>query len=189
MNSRFATEGRTPEQWAKEFRSKGIDISERTLRGRARQLGAFGMLGRQMILLPQHIDTIITQESEGECHTHSTSSQNPTSGPTTLPSMEAASAAARKRRKLAEDIAAKREWELRRAAIHGAESVMTFGAASGFYLQAGKSDRFLAPLFTRWEKTLLKDIKPAISNRRRLRFIRMPGRRPGTVRSLRRRKQ
>jgi integrase len=59
---------------------------------------------------------------------------------------------------LAEDIASKRAWELRRAAVFGAESVLTFGAATALYLDAGKSDRFVLPLFNLWERVLLKDI-------------------------------
>jgi hypothetical protein len=35
---------------------------------------------------------------------------------------------------LAEDIASKRAWELRRAAVFGAESVLTFGAATALIL-------------------------------------------------------
>lgn len=50
----------------------------------------------------------------------------------------------------------------RRAAVYGEAAVLTFGEACGFYLQAGKSDRYLAPLHDRWEKTLVKNLTPGV---------------------------
>jgi integrase len=63
-------------------------------------------------------------------------------------------------RKDAEQIAAKRERDLHKEKVFGAEAVLTFGAAAGLYLDAGKSDRYLAPIFAKWETRLVKDIKP-----------------------------
>lgn len=63
-------------------------------------------------------------------------------------------------RALAEDIAAKHEWQLRRAAVHGPETVLTFGDAVAIYTEAGKPGTHLRPLFDRWEKTAVKDITP-----------------------------
>lgn len=60
----------------------------------------------------------------------------------------------------AEGYALRREGQARREAEFGPEAVLTFGAATGFYLDAGKSDRYLAPIFNRWESRLVKDIKP-----------------------------
>lgn len=63
-------------------------------------------------------------------------------------------------RKDAEGYALNLEAQARREAEFGPEAVLTFGAATGFYLDAGKSDRYLAAIFNRWEKRLVKDIKP-----------------------------
>lgn len=63
-------------------------------------------------------------------------------------------------RKDAEEIAAKREREIHRERVFGTEAILTFGAAAGYYLDAGKSDRYLAPIFAKWEGRLVKDIKP-----------------------------
>lgn len=58
----------------------------------------------------------------------------------------------------AEDIAAKHEARVRRAAIHGAEAVLTFTDAVGLYVDSGKSDRFLAPLLRKLGKRLVSSI-------------------------------
>lgn len=63
-------------------------------------------------------------------------------------------------RKQAEEIAAKRERDLHKEQVFGSEAVLTFGAATGLYLDAGKSSRYLAPIFAVWEGKLVKDIKP-----------------------------
>lgn len=63
-------------------------------------------------------------------------------------------------RKYAETYAIRREREERRREEFGDEAVITFGAAAGLYLDAGKSDRYLRPIFNKWEHRLIKDIKP-----------------------------
>lgn len=63
-------------------------------------------------------------------------------------------------RKYAENYATRREAEERRREEFGDEAVITFGAATGIYLDAGKSDRYLTPIFQKWEHKLIKDIKP-----------------------------
>lgn len=63
-------------------------------------------------------------------------------------------------RRHAETYAIKREGEERRREEFGDEAVITFGAAAGLYLDAGKSDRYLKPIFDKWEHRLVKDIKP-----------------------------
>jgi len=63
-------------------------------------------------------------------------------------------------RKDAEEIAAKREREVHIEKVYGTEAVLTFGAATGYYLDAGKSDRYIAPIFAKWEHRKVKDIKP-----------------------------
>jgi integrase len=60
----------------------------------------------------------------------------------------------------AETYATRREAEERRRAEFGDEAVITFGAATGIYLDAGKSERYLTPIFQKWEHKLIKDIKP-----------------------------
>lgn len=63
-------------------------------------------------------------------------------------------------RKDAEELAAKRERELHVEKVYGTEAILTFGAATGYYLDAGKSDRYIAPIFARWERKLVREIKP-----------------------------
>lgn len=60
----------------------------------------------------------------------------------------------------AEAYALRRETGARKEAEFGPEAVLTFGSAAGFYLDAGKSDRYLTPIFNKWEKRLVRDIKP-----------------------------
>lgn len=61
-------------------------------------------------------------------------------------------------KRLAEDIAAKHETRVRRAAVHGEEAVLTFTDAVGIYLDAGKDGRFLAPLLKKFGKRLVSSI-------------------------------
>lgn len=61
-------------------------------------------------------------------------------------------------KRLAEDIAAKHEARVRRAAVHGEEAVLTFTDAVGLYLDAGKDGRFLAPLLKKFSKRLVSSI-------------------------------
>ena len=49
-------EGKTPEEWVEVFAARGIHLSARTIRADARRLRACKMLGKAMILLPEHID-------------------------------------------------------------------------------------------------------------------------------------
>ena len=50
---------RTPAQWAAILAQRGFDVSERTLRTRANQLGACHRLGRAMIITPDQLDLIL----------------------------------------------------------------------------------------------------------------------------------
>jgi hypothetical protein len=59
--ARVLEEGRTPEQWVKALAEKGFPISERSLRAKARELGACRLFGKTMILLPEHVDLIIAE--------------------------------------------------------------------------------------------------------------------------------
>lgn len=60
----------------------------------------------------------------------------------------------------AQSWATRREFELDREAIYGADAVFTFGAALAMYLEGGGEQRFLLPLLDEWERKLMKDIHP-----------------------------
>lgn len=51
----------TPTRAVELLAERGIKISERTLRARARKIGACRLLGRTMLLLPEHIDLIFAE--------------------------------------------------------------------------------------------------------------------------------
>ena len=63
-------------------------------------------------------------------------------------------------RQAADDYALNREASAKKEREFGPESVLTFGAAAGFYLDAGKSTRYLTPIFNKWERRLVREIKP-----------------------------
>lgn len=48
--------GQTPEQWSAALRAKGIRLSPRTLRQKARKYGTYYAMGRTMLLLGEHVD-------------------------------------------------------------------------------------------------------------------------------------
>ncbi|MFN3247736.1 hypothetical protein [Roseibium album] len=50
--------GRTPTQWVEIFAEQGVELSERTLREKARALNAYCAVGNAMLLKPEHIDII-----------------------------------------------------------------------------------------------------------------------------------
>jgi hypothetical protein len=62
--------GKTPAQWVEVMAGLGIEISERTLRERANDTGAFYRLGRTMLITPAQIDTIF--EGGQSCRSKST---------------------------------------------------------------------------------------------------------------------
>jgi hypothetical protein len=78
----------------------------------------------------------------------------------------------------ADKIRVREQDKQRRAAVYGQEATLTFGEACGFYLAAGKSDRFLAPLHKRWQNTLVSKMKPGIIKQAAMELY--PGRGPGT---------
>ena len=63
-------EGKTPAGWVAYLAEMGITVSERTLRERARATGACKLLGKTMILLPEHIDQLFEAP---ECRSKNTS--------------------------------------------------------------------------------------------------------------------
>jgi hypothetical protein len=56
--SQILTIGKTPAQWVEIMATHAIEISERTLREKANDTGAFFRLGRTMLITPAQIDTI-----------------------------------------------------------------------------------------------------------------------------------
>ena len=62
--------------------------------------------------------------------------------------------------KLAAEIKAERESREYKRRLYGPESVLTFAQAVAIYLDAGKSERFLAPLVRHFKDTTLREIKP-----------------------------
>lgn len=58
IGSRILDEGMTPVQWIVVLAEKDIIISERTLREKAREKGAYYYLGRTMRITPRQIDII-----------------------------------------------------------------------------------------------------------------------------------
>jgi hypothetical protein len=56
--------GRTPEEWTTFLMQKGMRLSPRTLRTKARELGCFYSLGRSMVLSPAHVETLLTAEAK-----------------------------------------------------------------------------------------------------------------------------
>ena len=51
----------TPEQVVEILAKRGISISARSLRERARALGAYRKAGRVLLLMPEHIEMIIAE--------------------------------------------------------------------------------------------------------------------------------
>jgi len=49
----------TPTALVAKFAEAGITISERTLRERARQLGAYRLIGKTMFLMPEDIEVVL----------------------------------------------------------------------------------------------------------------------------------
>src|SRR6056297_3226050 len=69
-SSQILGHGKTPAQWVEVMAGLGIEISERTLRERANDTGAFYRLGRTMLITPAQIDTIF--EGGQPCRSKST---------------------------------------------------------------------------------------------------------------------
>ncbi|WP_210212010.1 hypothetical protein [Mesorhizobium sp. M2A.F.Ca.ET.043.02.1.1] len=62
MTSLILENGKTPEEWVKIFKAeRGVHLSARTIRENARRLGACRMLGKVMMLLPEHIDRLFQE--------------------------------------------------------------------------------------------------------------------------------
>ena len=58
--------GRTPEQWCESLRTRGIKLSPRTLRSKARAHSQFYAIGKLMLIMPNQIEAILQAETEAE---------------------------------------------------------------------------------------------------------------------------
>lgn len=54
--------GRPPSEWVEILSSRGLDISERTLREKAHKLDAYHKLGRVMLITPAQMDIILGEK-------------------------------------------------------------------------------------------------------------------------------
>ena len=75
MGARVLDVGMTPAQVVADLASKGHKVSERSLRAKARELGACRIFGKAMILLPEHVDLIF---GAPKCQTESQEGSKPT---------------------------------------------------------------------------------------------------------------
>ena len=69
-SSKILELGKTPAQWVQIMADLGIEISERTLRERANETGAFYRVGRTMLITPAQLDIIF--EGGQSCRSKST---------------------------------------------------------------------------------------------------------------------
>lgn len=54
--------GRTVEAWCEALRqTHGVRVAVRTMKKRARERGHFMMCGKQMLLLPEHVDALLKE--------------------------------------------------------------------------------------------------------------------------------
>ncbi len=56
--------GQTPEQWSAALLARGIRLSPRTLREKARKYGTYYAMGRTMLLLGEHIEAMLKAEAQ-----------------------------------------------------------------------------------------------------------------------------
>lgn len=61
----FVDDAQTPEHWVERLRTRGIKLSARRLREKARSYGQFYCLGRTLFLSSQHVETILAAEAAG----------------------------------------------------------------------------------------------------------------------------
>lgn len=61
--SQIVEKALTPEEWSFKLERRGVSISPRTIRSKAREHDQFYSLGRMMLLLPEHIDEMLRLEA------------------------------------------------------------------------------------------------------------------------------
>jgi integrase len=147
----------TPAQVAAMFpRADGRPMSERTLREQARKHRCCAVVGKAMFFTRSDIETLVSV-----WHGSSSTSRGKTwwvSG--TINRVRVRESTGHTNKAEAQSWATRREFELDREAIYGADAVFTFGAALAMYLDGGGEQRFLLPLLDEWERKLMKDIHP-----------------------------
>lgn len=61
----FVEDAQTPESWVEQLRARGIKLSARRLREKARAYGQFYCLGRTVFLSSSHVERILAAEAAG----------------------------------------------------------------------------------------------------------------------------
>ena len=61
--SQIVEKALTPQEWSLKLQARGMLISPRTIRSKAREYDQYYSLGRTMLLLPEHIDEIMRLEA------------------------------------------------------------------------------------------------------------------------------
>lgn len=56
--------GRTPEEWSARLRPRGVELSPRTLRSKAREHGQYFAIGRAIFITPDQMDEILLREAD-----------------------------------------------------------------------------------------------------------------------------
>lgn len=56
--------GRTPEEWSARLRPRGVELSPRTLRTKAREHGQYFAIGRAIFITPDQMDEILLREAD-----------------------------------------------------------------------------------------------------------------------------
>lgn len=56
--------GRTPEEWSAKLRPRGVELSPRTLRSKARTHGQYFAIGRAIFITPDQMDEILLREAD-----------------------------------------------------------------------------------------------------------------------------
>ncbi len=64
--SNLLENGKTPEQWCETLGQRGIKLSPRTLRAKARAHAQFYTIGNLMLILPRQFEAILLAETEAE---------------------------------------------------------------------------------------------------------------------------
>ncbi len=111
-------------------------VSERTVRSKLREIGAFAQMGNKMLVFPEHVEML---KEAMTCHSGSRSAGTPDKA-------------------IAERIRAEIEIAEWKRHLDGPHAHVTFAQAALAYLEAEKSERFIAPIAAHWKDTPLREI-------------------------------
>lgn len=56
--------GKTPEEWSAKLRPRGVELSPRTLRSKAKEHGQYFAIGRAIFITPDQMDEILLREAD-----------------------------------------------------------------------------------------------------------------------------